>query len=67
MPGAGGATFAIGGPYDPDPSHALLGMGGPADPDPAHRRARQADEQRYLEQTGKPWDRALYVTSPAGS
>ena len=58
-----GATFAIGGPFDPDPQHVLLGAGGPNDPDPAHRRARQADEQRYLEQTGTAWDRAVYVTS----
>jgi hypothetical protein len=59
-------TFAIGGPFDPDPHHALLGAGGPADPDPAHRQARQADEQRYLEQTGKPWSGAVYVTSTPG-
>lgn len=55
-------TYASGGPFDPDPSHALLGAGGPNDPDPAHRQARQADEQRYLEQTGTPWPRAVYVT-----
>jgi hypothetical protein len=57
------ATVAIGGPFDPDALHALLGAGGPSDPDPAHRLARQADEQRYLEQTGAPWDRAVYVTA----
>jgi hypothetical protein len=56
------ATFAIGGPFDPDPAHAVLGMGGPNDPDPAHRAARQADEQRYLDQTGTPWARAVYIT-----
>jgi hypothetical protein len=56
-------TYAIGGPFDPDPAHALLGTGGPNDPDPAHRQARQADEQRYLEQTGAPWPRAVYVTT----
>jgi endoglucanase len=59
-------TFAIGGPFDPDPNHALLGAGGPNDPDPAHRQARQADEQRFLEQTGTPWDRAVYVTATPG-
>jgi hypothetical protein len=59
------AAVAIGGPLDPDPNHALLGAGGPNDPDPAHRQARKADEQRYLEQNGKPWDRAVYVTGPA--
>jgi endoglucanase len=57
------AMFAIGGPFDPDPNHALFGAGGPNDSDPAHRQARQADEQRYLEQTGKPWERAVYVTT----
>jgi endoglucanase len=56
------ATFAIGGPFDPDPAHALLGVGGPSDPDPAHRAARQADEQRYLDQTGTPWAQAVYIT-----
>ena len=56
-----GGTFAIGGPFDPDPNHVLLGAGGPSDPDPAHRQARQTDEQRYLEQTGTPWERAVYV------
>jgi endoglucanase len=59
------AAVAIGGPLDPDPNHALLGAGGPNDPDPAHRQARKADEQRYLEQNGKPWDHAVYVTGPA--
>src|SRR5216683_3252617 len=54
-------TYAIGGPFDPDPAHALLGSGGPNDTDPAHRQARQADEQRYLEQTGTPWPGAVYV------
>jgi hypothetical protein len=44
----------------------LLGDGGRNDPDPAHRQARQADEQRYLEQNGRPWERAEYVTA-AGS
>jgi hypothetical protein len=55
--------MAVGGPFDPDPHHALLGAGGPNDPDPAHRQARQADEQRYLSQYGKPWDQAVYVTA----
>jgi endoglucanase len=68
LPGAGQpvlplgpGTFAIGGPFDPDPTHAQLGVGGPTDPDPAHRQARQADEQRYLEQQGQPWPQAAYV------
>jgi endoglucanase len=61
---ASGALFAIGGPFDPDPQHALLGAGGPNDPDPAHRQARQADELLYLHENGKPWDRAVYVTTP---
>jgi endoglucanase len=61
---AGGGTFAIGGPFDPDPSHALLGMGGPNDPDAWHRQARQADEQRYLTQNGVAWPHAVYVTGP---
>jgi endoglucanase len=60
------ATFATGGPFDPDPLHAAQGAGGPNDPDPAHRAARQADEQRYLEQKGAPWDRAVYVTPSPG-
>jgi hypothetical protein len=60
--GSAGGTFAIGGPFDPDPAHTLLGMGGPGDPDPAHRAARQADEQRYLDQTGTPWVGAVYIT-----
>jgi endoglucanase len=59
------SAYAIGGPFDPDPGHVLLGVGGPNDPDPAHRQARQADEQRYLEQTGTPWSRAVYVTGGA--
>jgi endoglucanase len=63
-PFAPGGTVAIGGPFDPDPQHALLGAGGPSDPDPAHRQARQSDEQRFLEQNGRPWDRAVYVTGP---
>jgi endoglucanase len=64
-PLAPGGTAAIGGPFDPDPQHALLGAGGPSDPDPAHRQARQSDEQRFLEQNGRPWDRAVYVTGAA--
>jgi hypothetical protein len=56
---------AIGGPYDPDPIHALQGVGGPNDPDPVHRQARQAAEQAYLQATGKRWDHALYVTTTA--
>ncbi len=62
-PSAGSAaTFAIGGPFDPDAAHAQLGAGGPNDPDAAHRQARQADEQRYLELHDAPWDHAVYVT-----
>jgi endoglucanase len=56
-------SHAAGGPFDPDPLHALLGIGGPNDQDPKRRQARQADEQRYLELHGKPWDRAVYVTA----
>jgi endoglucanase len=56
--------FAIGGPYDPDPVHAQVGLGGPTDPDAARRAARQADEQRYLQQTGTAWDRAAYAKGP---
>ena len=59
-----GASFAIGGPFDPDPSHALAGLGGPKDSDAAHRQARQADEQRYLTQHGVAWPQAVYVTGP---
>jgi hypothetical protein len=62
--GASTGSFAVGGPFDPDPAHALLGSGGPNDPDAAHRQARQADEQRYLELHGTPWDHAVYVTAP---
>ena len=51
-------------PLKADPAHALLGSGGPNDPDAAHRQARQADEQRYLELHGTPWDHAVYVTAP---
>ena len=61
---AGGSTFAIGGPFDPDPAHVLVGMGGPNDPDSAHRQARQADERRYLQINGQPWQYAVYVTGP---
>jgi endoglucanase len=61
-----GASFAIGGPFDPDPNHVLAGAGGPNDPDPAHRAARRADEERYLQETGKPWDKAVYVTTTTG-
>jgi endoglucanase len=57
-------SFAVGGPFDPDPAHVRMGLGGPTDPDPAHRKARQADEQRYLQQTGTPWPYAVYVTAP---
>jgi len=64
MSGASTGSFAIGGPFDPDPAHVLLGSGGPNDPDAAHRQARQADEQRYLELHGTPWDHAVYVTAP---
>jgi hypothetical protein len=58
-----GPSFAIGGPFDPDPRHVLAGAGGPTDPDPAHREARRTDEERYLEETGKPWNHAVYVTA----
>jgi endoglucanase len=57
----GANTFAIGGPFDPDPSHVLAGMGGPSDPDAAHRQARQADEQRYVTERGVAWPNAVYV------
>jgi endoglucanase len=60
-PAGGVISFAIGGPFDPDPGHALAGMGGPGDPDPAHRQARQADEQRYLKEHGAAWPLAVYV------
>jgi len=64
LPTEGSAgTFAIGGPFDPDPAHALLGAGGPNDRDAAHRQARQADEQRYLDLHGAPWAHAVYVTA----
>jgi endoglucanase len=62
-PSAPGRSFGIGGPFDPDQGHVLAGAGGPTDPDPAHREARRGDEERYLEQTGRPWDQAVYVTS----
>jgi hypothetical protein len=62
-PSAPGSSFAIGGPFDPDPHHAMAGAGGPTDPDSAHRQARRTDEERYLEQTGKQWDQAVYVTA----
>jgi endoglucanase len=54
--------FALGGPFDPDPSHAGAGLGAPSDPDAAHRQARQADEQRYLLEHGAPWPWAVYIT-----
>jgi endoglucanase len=57
------SSFAVGGPFDPDPSHVLAGLGGPNDPDPAHRQSRLADEQLFLQQTGKPWEKAVYVTA----
>src|SRR5207248_3086794 len=57
-------TFAIGGPFDPDPAHALVGAGGPNDPDAAHRQARQADEQRYVDLNGTAWANAVYITAP---
>jgi endoglucanase len=63
LPLSPAGSFAIGGPFDPDASHVLTGVGGPSDPDPAHRAARQADEQFYLQQNGKPWDRAVYITA----
>jgi hypothetical protein len=43
----------------------LLDRHRPNDPDPAHRQARQADELRYLEQNGKPWERSVYLTAAA--
>ena len=63
-PDPGPPPFAIGGPYDPDPVHAQNGLGGPKDPDSARRAARQADEQLYLQQTGRAWDQAAYVKGP---
>ena len=63
-PATGGGPFAIGGPFDLDPGHALAGMGGPGDPDAAHRQARRADEQRYFMEHGAPWPNAVYVTGP---
>jgi endoglucanase len=54
---------AIGGPFDPDPRHVERGDGGPNDPDAAHRQARERDELLYLQQFGKPWERAAYVTT----
>jgi endoglucanase len=63
VPAAPAPSFAVGGPFDPDPQHAQQGIGGPGDPDPARRQARQADEQRYVELNGRPWERALYVTA----
>jgi endoglucanase len=64
VPAPAVGSFAIGGPFDPDPGHTLAGMGGPHDPDAAHRRARQADEQRYLTEHGAAWPLAVYVTGP---
>ncbi len=58
-------SFALGGPFDPDMQHVLAGVGGPNDPDPLHRQARQEDEQRYLDQVGRPWEHALYTTGQA--
>ena len=57
-----GAQFAVGGPFDPDPQHALAGIGGPNDPDAAHRAARARDEELYLQEYGKPWQYAVYAT-----
>jgi endoglucanase len=58
---ASGMLVAIGGPFDPDPRHALAGIGGPDDPDPVHRQARERDERRYVEQLGAPWPQAVYA------
>jgi endoglucanase len=55
--------YASGGPFDGDLIHAKQGTGGPNDPDPAHRQARRADEQRFLDQNGKPWPDAVWVTT----
>jgi endoglucanase len=55
--------FAPGGPFDPDLQHVLQGIGGPNDPDPVHRQARERDERLYLQDFGKPWQYAAYVTS----
>ena len=62
VPVAAGGVVALGGPFDPDPVHVRQGIGGPNDPEAARRAARQRDEQRYLDQFGKPWDQAAYVT-----
>jgi hypothetical protein len=56
--------YAPGGPFDPDLSHAQQGIGGPNDPDPLHRQARERDERVYLQDFGKPWQYAAYVTTP---
>jgi endoglucanase len=56
-------SFAIGGPFDPDPQHAHMRIGGPNDADPLRRMARQADERRYVELHGRPWEHAVYVTA----
>jgi endoglucanase len=57
------ANFAPGGPFDPDLQHVLQGIGGPNDGDPVHRQARERDERLYLQDFGKPWQYAAYVTS----
>ena len=60
-----GALMAPGGPFDPDLQHALAGIGSTSDPDPVHRQAREHDEQLYLQEFGKPWQYAVYVTTTA--
>jgi endoglucanase len=56
--------YAPGGPFDPDLSHAQQGVGGPNDPDQVHRQARERDERVYVQDFGKPWQYAVYVTTP---
>ncbi len=55
--------YAAGGPFDPDPQHALGGIGAPNDPDLVHRQARERDERLYLVVFGKPWQYAAYITT----
>ncbi|HLZ28150.1 MAG TPA: glycoside hydrolase family 5 protein [Chloroflexota bacterium] len=64
VPGVPMPGYAAGGPFDPDPQHALGGVGGPNDPDAVHRQARARDEQLYLVVFGKPWQYAAYVKGP---
>jgi endoglucanase len=59
------SDYAPGGPFDPDLQHVQLGIGGPNDGDPVHRQARERDERLYLQDFGKPWQYAVYVTAPS--